>query len=62
LNAANEVVVAAFLNDELDFLTMSSVIEETLCQVKPQSKLTLEDYLYYDEHSRTVARSLIDRL
>ena len=62
LNAANEVVVAAFLHDELDFLTMSSVIEETLCQVKSQSKLTLEDYLYYDQHSRTVARSLIDRL
>jgi len=62
LNAANEVVVAAFLNDEIGFLTMSEVIEETLCQVKPQSKLTLEDYLYYDQHSRSVARSLIDRL
>lgn len=62
LNAANEVVVAAFLNDEIGFLTMSEVIEETLCQVKSQSKLTLEDYLYYDQHSRSVARSLIDRL
>ncbi|MDM1049943.1 MULTISPECIES: 1-deoxy-D-xylulose-5-phosphate reductoisomerase [Sphingobacterium] len=61
LNAANEVVVAAFLNDEVSFLGMSDIIEETLCQVVQKENLLLEDYLHYDEESRRVARSLIER-
>ncbi len=58
LNAANEVVVDAFLKDEISFLGMSDIIEETMCQVSYQSGLGLEDYLYYDAESRRVARSL----
>jgi len=61
LNAANEVVVAAFLNDQVSFLGMSDIIEETLCQVVQKENLLLEDYLHYDEESRRVARSLIER-
>lgn len=61
LNGANEVVVEAFLNDQVGFLEMSDIIEETLCQVKSQKTLSLEDYLQYDLESRTVSRSLIDR-
>jgi 1-deoxy-D-xylulose-5-phosphate reductoisomerase len=61
LNGANEVVVEAFLNDQVGFLEMSDIIEETLCQVNSQKTLSLEDYLQYDLESRTVARSLIDR-
>jgi len=61
LNAANEVVVAAFLNDEVSFLGMSDIIEETMCQVDQKENLLLEDYLHYDEESRRVARSLIER-
>lgn len=61
LNGANEIVVEAFLNDQVGFLEMSDIIEETLCQVKSQKTLSLEDYLQYDLESRTVARSLIDR-
>lgn len=62
LNAANEVVVEAFLNDQIGFLSMSDIIEETLCQVKSQKTLSLEDYLYYDQESRIVARSLMNRI
>lgn len=61
LNGANEIVVEAFLNDRIGFLEMSDIIEETLCQVKSQKTLSLEDYLHFDLESRTVARSLIDR-
>ena len=61
LNGANEIVVGAFLNDRIGFLEMSDIIEETLCQVKSQKTLSLEDYLHFDLESRTVARSLIDR-
>lgn len=62
LNGANEVVVDAFLNDRVGFLQMSEIIEETLCQVKSQKTLSLEDYLQFDLESRTVARSLIERI
>lgn len=62
LNAANEVVVEAFLNDQVGFLAMSDVIEETLCQLEFKNNLSLPDYLHYDQESRRVARSLIDRI
>lgn len=62
LNGANEIVVEAFLNDRIGFLEMSDIIEETLCQVKSQKTLSLEDYLQFDLESRTVARSLIERI
>jgi 1-deoxy-D-xylulose 5-phosphate reductoisomerase (EC 1.1.1.267) len=32
LNAANEVVVEAFLKDRIGFLQMSEVIEQTMCK------------------------------
>lgn len=59
LNAANEVVVDAFLKHEISFLGMSDVIEETLCQVKNNTALRLNDYIAYDSESRIVARDLI---
>lgn len=59
LNAANEVVVDAFLKKELTFLGMSEIIEETLCHVNNQYNLTLDDYIAFDAESRRVARNLI---
>ncbi|GGH17260.1 1-deoxy-D-xylulose-5-phosphate reductoisomerase [Sphingobacterium alkalisoli] len=61
LNAANEIVVDAFLNLEISFLGMSDIIEETLCQVKNNTKLHLDDYIAYDSESRIVARDLINK-
>ncbi|ERJ59804.1 1-deoxy-D-xylulose-5-phosphate reductoisomerase [Sphingobacterium paucimobilis] len=62
LNAANEIVVDAFLKDELSFLGMSTVLEETLCQISNRESLSLEDYIAFDEESRLVARDLIRKL
>ncbi len=59
LNAANEVVVDAFLKNEVSFLGMSNILEETLCQVANGFNLTLDDYIAIDEESRRVARKLI---
>ena len=59
LNAANEVAVEAFLNEEVSFLGMSDVIEKTLCQVGNANNLELEDYIAYDSESRIVARNLV---
>ncbi len=62
LNAANEIAVAAFLEDKVSFLGMSSILEETLCHIKNKNNLSLEDYIAYDRESRIVAQDLINKI
>ena len=62
LNAANEITVAAFLEDKVSFLGMSDVLEETLCHIKNTNNLSLDDYIAYDAESRIVARDLINKV
>ena len=59
LNAANEVVVDAFLKDKIGFLEMSDVIEKCLIKVPFISKPTYENYVESDKASRELAASLI---
>ncbi|WP_257658972.1 1-deoxy-D-xylulose-5-phosphate reductoisomerase [Parapedobacter lycopersici] len=61
LNAANEVVVAAFLKGETGFLAMSDVIEETLAAVTFMQQPTLADYESTDQQSRIIARELVTK-
>ncbi|MGN0002910.1 MAG: 1-deoxy-D-xylulose-5-phosphate reductoisomerase [Sphingobacterium composti] len=61
LNAANEIAVAAFLEDKVSFLGMSDILEETLCHIKNTNNLSLDDYIAYDTESRIVARDLINK-
>ena len=56
LNAANEVVVAAFLKSEVGFLQMSDIIEETMRAVPYQAVPSLEDYIETDRASRVIAK------
>ncbi|WP_203558427.1 1-deoxy-D-xylulose-5-phosphate reductoisomerase [Bacteroides sp. 519] len=55
LNAANEVVVAAFLRDEISFLKMSEVIEETMQKVSYIKSPSYEDYVATDKMARIIA-------
>lgn len=59
VNAANEVVVAAFLRDEISFLGMSEIIEKAMQQVSFIRKPTYEDYVATDAETRRMARELI---
>lgn len=59
LNAANEVVVAAFLADKIGFLEMSDVIENTLEKVEFIANPTLEDYLETDRLARLITKEII---
>src|SRR5690554_200640 len=59
LNAANEVAVAAFLEEKIGFLEMSDIIEETMGRVAFEEKLDLELCLESDRESRRVAKELI---
>ena len=59
LNAANEVVVSAFLQERIPFLRMSEVIEETMTKVSFIHTPTYEDYVATDAEARRIAESLI---
>ena len=59
VNAANEVVVAAFLRDEISFLGMSDVIEKTMARVSFIQKPAYEDYVATDAEARRIAKELI---
>ena len=59
VNAANEVVVSAFLKDRLSFLRMSEVIEQCMGKVPFIQTPTYEDYVATDAETRRMAESLI---
>src|SRR5690606_39076757 len=48
LNAANEIVVAAFLKREIGFLEMSDVISKTMDKIDFQKNPDLKDFLEID--------------
>ena len=52
LNAANEVVVAAFLEEKIGFLRMSDIIEKTMQTASWIAKPTYEDYVLADKQAR----------
>ena len=59
VNAANEVVVAAFLRDEISFLGMSDVIEKAMSIVSFVAKPEYEDYVATDAMTRRIVQELI---
>ena len=59
LNAANEIVVDAFLKDRIGFMEMSIVIETCLSRTSFIQKPTYDDYVLTDKESRKIANELI---
>lgn len=59
LNAANEVVVDAFLRNKISFLEMSDIIENCLEKITFIDKPTLNDYIQSNDEARLYAASLI---
>jgi 1-deoxy-D-xylulose-5-phosphate reductoisomerase len=60
LNAANEIVVAAFLKDKIGFLQMSDIIETVMAKAEFVAKPTYEDYVITDERVRILTNELIN--
>ena len=56
INAANEVAVAAFLEDKIGFLAMSDIIETCMAKVSFTQYPTYDDYVATDAETRRVAR------
>jgi len=59
LNAANEVAVAAFLQDKLGFLNMSDLIANCMEKITFVPKPTLADYIATNEETRILAKELL---
>ena len=59
LNAANEIAVQAFLNNEIAFLDISRIIHETMNAYTPKPLLSIEDALETDRWSREKATALL---
>lgn len=61
VNAANEVCVAAFLNEQVSFLGMSEVIEKTMGRVAYIQKPTYDDYVATDAEARRMAKEILTK-
>jgi 1-deoxy-D-xylulose-5-phosphate reductoisomerase len=63
LNAANEVGVAAFLGEEVGFLDIAAIVEETMSRALSQGLVAapanLEDVLMLDHAARGIASELV---
>ena len=55
LNAANEIAVARFLRDDIEFLDLPRVVEHALAKVNHQAKPSLDDLIASDQEARAVA-------
>ena len=59
VNAANEIVNRAFLEDRFGFLQMGDIIEATMQRATFIQKPTYEDYLQSDAEARRIATELL---
>lgn len=59
LNASNEIVVSAFLNDRINFIKMPEVIEKCMQKCTFIQHPALEDYYMTDIEARQITNSLI---
>lgn len=62
VNAANEVVVAEFLKDNIGFLQMSEVIETCMAKIGFIYDPSLDDYFETDTQTRIFAQQLVNSI
>lgn len=62
LNAANEIVVEAFINNKVGFLQMSDLIEQALDNVPYTESPTLEELVETDRQTRLYTQKELDKL
>ena len=62
LNAANEIAVAAFLDEGMPYLQIPIIVEKTLSAISVTNASSLELILEVDAQARAVARDLIHEM
>jgi 1-deoxy-D-xylulose-5-phosphate reductoisomerase len=59
LNAADEIAVEAFLQEQISFPGVSEVVAETLSKMPPRTPASVGEVLEIDQESRAVARECV---
>jgi 1-deoxy-D-xylulose-5-phosphate reductoisomerase len=59
MNAANEIVVQAFLNRQIRFTDMPAVIQQTMNKASFISSPSLQDYIDSDDEARKIAQGFV---
>jgi len=59
LNAANEIVVSAFLDDKIKFLEMTDIIEKCMKTISFSNSLSYKEFFETDMETRKIASELI---
>ncbi|HNW97678.1 MAG TPA: 1-deoxy-D-xylulose-5-phosphate reductoisomerase [Bacteroidales bacterium] len=59
LNAANEIVVYAFLKEKISFFKISEIVERCMEKISFKEKPSLEDYFHTDKETRAFAKEMI---
>ncbi|MBI2271987.1 MAG: 1-deoxy-D-xylulose-5-phosphate reductoisomerase [Bacteroidetes bacterium] len=59
LNAANEIAVAAFLQDKISFVKIADVIEQCMSKINFIAKPSYEDYVNTNKETRKFALTLL---
>ena len=59
INAANEVVVHAFLKGKVSFIAMPDIIGESMQKMNFVKNPVLDDYIQTDRETRLLTASLI---
>ena len=60
MNAANEVAVNAFLNEQISFLEIASTVEKSMEKASFLKKPSLEDYFESDKETRILCNEIIN--
>lgn len=60
LNAANEVAVAAFLDERIGFLEIAAIVADTLARYAPEAPGSLDAVLAVDAEARAIARARVE--
>ena len=59
MNAANEIAVAAFLQDEISFLEIESLVQDACKNIEYKQDVTIEDIFYSDKVTRNYVQQKI---
>lgn len=61
LNAANEVAVQAFLDEQIGFLDIAAINEQVMNEISAVTNPSLEDYVTVDAESRELAHTITSK-
>lgn len=59
LNAANEIAVAAFLDEQIRFTELAQVVESCLQKFSGSTAASIEEFLFLDEQVRSAAKTWV---